>query len=170
MFFIIISLIMALWFFSAMYLTNKKIMDCEGGMVGAIVIEILSLIAGIIVVSIIYSSNLCSIENITCLNESKNVYIEKRDYLQKQYTQMLDSAYKRYESDMYNKMTSKNKVSNININAQYSNMLIELSKKINQLNENIYNCDLQIKAEERDIRIYKRSMFTMGIFLTEYEK
>lgn len=171
MFFLLLFLAFALWFGVSAIINKLSRTDMTGGYIGSAAFGICTLVAAVITMPIMYSSYVGSQENIVCNNQQKKIFIEKRNDLQSKYTVLLDSTYSKYEGDIYDKMTDKNKATTTNVNIypapQYSQTIIELTKQIASLNDVIYGCDINITNEEKSMRTMKRSIFTFNCFLPD---
>jgi len=176
MIYVILIAICLIWMGAAYYLDNrsKSSTNYEGGIVASIVcLVIIILIAGIASVGVVYT-NIDDIESSVSNNRKLKIYIEKKDVLQRQYNALLDSTYGKYEGKMYDKMTEKNSQSNVAVNVypspKYSETILELTKKITELNENIY--DVRIKQSDiiKDIGVRYRNPFNIRLFLPTKEE
>lgn len=157
-------------------LCNKfdKRNDYMISIISASVIEICIVVIMIIVFTCVNQNIINNYENLTCLKQKKETYIIKRDTLQKQYELLLNNDYGNYESKLFDKMTKNNKSqiagqTQITLNAypspKYSETIIELSKKIQELNGVIYDCDLKKSEVTASLRATYRSQFLWNYFL-----
>ena len=72
---------------------------------------------------------------------------------------------------MYDKMTTKNSTSNIAVNIypspKYSETLVELTNKISELNENVYDIRCLQSNVIQEINVRYRNPFNITLFLPD---
>lgn len=112
------------------------------------------------------SSNYSTFQDLKVMDNKIAVYENKRDALMEQYTALLDSNYREYETEIVSKMIDANKSisnskSDVSVNVlpqypelKYQNSIESLAKEINKLNSTIY--DLQIETQDliAEIKVY----------------
>ena len=171
MFFIYLFLVFLVWFGVAIFLTKNTSLDFEFGKITSAVFGIIVMIVFFITSVTSYYDVISIQEDISAISAKKIIYTQQRDELQNQYSTLLDTNYRNYESKIYNKIrnNNNNSQSNVNVNVyptpQYSNTLIELTNKIQKLNENIYDCDIENQKNFKELRIYDRSIFVLHFLL-----
>lgn len=120
----------------------------------------------LIIAGVAMSSNYSTVQDLKVMDNKIVVYENKRDALLEQYTALLDSNYRSYETEMVTKMVDANKsISNskseVSVSVfpqypelKYQNSIESLIKEINELNTIIY--DLQIKTQDliAGIKVY----------------
>lgn len=108
-------------------------------------------------------------ESIRASYQTEKVYTEKRDNLLQQYNILLDSTYRTYETNLFDKMTNKTKKSQVNVNiypdTKYSETLKVLTDKISELNEYIYDCQTKRINLFKDLNIRYKNPFYLNWFM-----
>ena len=172
MFYLCLVLIGLIWVGITLYLDkNSKMNSYEFDRIMAIALVAGSVIAALINSTVIVYNNIDDIESLGNYSRKLKIYIEKRDVLQKQYNIILDSTYGNYENHMYDKMTTKNSTSNIAVNIypspKYSETLVELTNKISELNENVYDIRCLQSNVIQEINVRYRNPFNITLFLPD---
>lgn len=170
----IIFIIFALWSIVAFVLngreSNRNDYTAAGIITGfCAVVAILTLF--IITASVNYDIRKAQ-EGITTKINQKKICIERKTFLLIQYNSMLDSNYKSYEKKLFDQMTQKprqGKDINVNVNVypeiKYSQTLIELSKRLGEQTDAIYNYDLDIEKDKLYLRTIRYNPMIIGFML-----
>lgn len=142
--------------------------------VGAFIIwGILSVFSFVVWGTMIICTTNCNIKDTESIANDKRkliIYVEKQKVLQHQYETLLDSTYGAYEKNMYNSMTEKNgSNSNVSVNVypgpKYSETIIELTKKISELNESIYAIRFDLSNLIQSINTRYKNPLNVRMFL-----
>jgi len=146
-------------------------MKWKNSAIGFWVADFVTIIVVVIIAGIALS---CNNYEIQCLNVMENkvkIYENQRDNLQKQYKQLLDTNYNKYESGLFDKMTNVNKSAmsakgevSINVLPQYPQTkyqpsLIALVVRMDSLNSLVYNSQIEIQDKIASIKIYRGNIW-----------
>jgi len=171
---LIIAIGFALWAAAAFFLSNRNAYDDYAG---AFVITCLcGVICLIFLIGITISTNydIRKVnEGITTKVNQQKICVERKNVLLIQYTSMLDSNYGSYEKGVYDRITNANKGSNVNVSVypeiKYSQTIIELSNRLQEQTDAIYQYTLDIEKDKLYLRTIKYSPWVLKIFLRNTE-
>lgn len=143
--------------------------DWTGGIVFSLIVGFVLLIAIVIANGTAYTSISKTKETIVCLQKQKQIYTEKKEVLYFQYANMLDTVYGGYEKKIFDKITEKKFGSKISVDVypmlKYSSTLIELSKRLQELTDAVYECDLKIESEKAWLRFMTHNPWILNWFM-----
>lgn len=168
MFLIILAL--SLMFISALCFWNKHVKPSSEWDAGGVIFGFLAIClvaVSVFVTCIAYSTQLSNFEDVKKFKNIEAIYKEKADALTVEFANHLAATYPEHEKEIYSKI-SPDKVALYF--AKYpelkaSDTLIELVKRINHLQSDVY--DQQIKAEyiQKDIRFRLRNPWIFYWFM-----
>jgi len=115
----------------------------------------------------LYYDQIRDIETIKEKEDDKEVYKKKAEEITSELKLYLTKEYPEYEKEIMKNFSTDNATILVNHipNLKASDTIIEYCTQINKLQSDIYNCDLSINRERRDIRVRKRGIFILTKYL-----
>ena len=134
---------------------------------GWLIVAAVVFVGAIIIQAVFFQIIVNNNEAITCKQQQKEIYIEKRDVLQAKYGSLLDTNYQQHEIAIFESINKGKDASEINAvlypQIKYAETLSRLTKEIDNLNSSIYHCDLLIADFKRSNRALYNSPFCIKL-------